>query len=56
MQKVFTKGEKKLLKDLKTEYFRSIMMKQKKKSLEVKKKKIISEIIMVSLITKNSIG
>ena len=54
IQKNFTGGEKKLLKGLKMKYFRSVMMKKEKnKSLGIKKKKIKSEIKVVSLIMKN---
>ena len=47
------RAEKKLLKSLKMEYFCSIMMKEKNKSLEINKKKIRSEMKMVSPITKS---
>ena len=53
MQRKFARGNKRLLKGLKMEYFGSIMMKKKKNSLGTKKKKIRSEIKMVSLIMKS---
>ena len=53
--KKFTRGEKNLLKGLKVEYFRGIMMKEKNQSLGIKRKKIISAIIMCFLITKSRI-
>ena len=51
--KKFTRGEKKLLKSLKIEYFRQIMMMKKKMNkLDTKKKKLMSEMKMLSLIVK----
>ena len=52
MRKVFTRGEKKLLKGLKIGIFSLIMIKKKNKSLGIKRKKI-SEMKMVSLIMRS---
>ena len=53
--KQFEKGRKKLLKSLKIEYLRQIMMMMKKKmnKLDTKKKKLMSEMKMLSLIVKS---
>ena len=51
--KQFQKGRKKLLKGLKIEYLRQIMMMKKKMNkLDTKKKKLMSEMKMLSLIVK----
>ena len=50
--KKFTRGEKKILKGLKTEYFRLIPMKYRRKKLDTRKKKKIPEMKTVLLITK----
>ena len=51
--KIFTRGEKELLRGLKMEQFRQIMMKNEKNSgLSIKKKKKISEMKIVSLAMK----
>ena len=52
--KQFEKGRKKLLKSLKIEYLRQIMMMKKKiNKLDTKKKKLMSEMKMLSLIVKS---
>ena len=43
MQKNFKRGEKKIMKGLKIEYFHFIMMKQMKNKLDMKKMKKILE-------------
>ena len=48
-KKIFARGGKALLKDLKTEDFRSIMMKYFNNKLDTKNKKKASETKMVSL-------
>ena len=55
MQINFTRGEKKLLKDLKIEYFHLIMMKHIKNKLDMKKKKKTFETKMVLLIIESLI-
>ena len=50
--KKFTRGEKKILKGLKTEYFRLIPMKYRRKKLDTRKMKKIPEMKTVLLITK----
>ena len=52
MLKNFTRGEKKLLKGLKTEYFRLIAIKYWRKKLDTRKKKKVSEMETVLLIAK----
>ena len=47
MQKNFTRGEKKIMKGLKIEYFHFIMMKHMKNKLDMKKMKKILETKMV---------
>ena len=55
MQKIFTRGEKKLLKSLKMEYFHEVMMKKKNKRLGIEKKKIISKMKVDLMIIKSLI-
>ena len=51
--KIFTRGEKELLRGLKMEQLRQIMMKKEKNNgLSIKKKKKISEMKIVSLAMK----